>query len=682
MFILTEKPSVAKEFAHALGGFTYHKGYYSNANDCITHAVGHVLSLFDPEDYDISLKKWDMHNLPIIPSNMQYKEIGETKDQLKIIAQCFKNFDSSDFILATDAEREGEFIGALILDYVGFKNYKTARRFWVSSALTKEVILNGIKNAKPLSEYEMYKKAGYARQQADWLTGINITRLLSIKANTFLSFGRVQTAILSAIYARDKNIENFKPKPYNQFEVNVGDFSLWLNDENDDIKLAQGCALLLQAENTIIKNTSVFIKDVQTDNKKELPPKLFSLTALQKHCSQKFKYSPKQTLQIAQSLYEDKKCLSYPRTPSSVLGDDNVELFKEKFELLSKEYTELAIDCVQENISAQNKRIFNSAKLVDHHALIPLSVLPSDVSEEQKNVYMAVLQRFFSTIKKEHTYNMIRIKADAKGFLLSANLKMITQEGWKKGIADEEESSEKAQRCAFSSVPSIAQEYKVLATKKHEKFTKPKNHFTESAILSLMENPRGENDEGKLVSLGTPATRAGIIDTLLKRSYVTKQKQNLLISDKGKFLIESVIKIPQLCSFVSLSTTTQWEEKLQTNPSDFLSQIKDFLITSFPEIKTLKQSQWENKGLGKCPLCSATVFEGKKNYFCANYKTCDFTVWKQICNANISTSDITSLTEGGSTRLKKMKKKDGTEFSAKLKYNKKEKKIDFVFNKK
>ncbi|MFI3257020.1 MAG: toprim domain-containing protein, partial [Spirochaetales bacterium] len=184
MFILTEKPSVAKEFAHALGGFTYHKGYYSNANDCITHAVGHVLSLFDPEDYDISLKKWDMHNLPIIPSNMQYKEIGETKDQLKIIAQCFKNFDSSDFILATDAEREGEFIGALILDYVGFKNYKTARRFWVSSALTKEVILNGIKNAKPLSEYEMYKKAGYARQQADWLTGINITRLLSIKANT------------------------------------------------------------------------------------------------------------------------------------------------------------------------------------------------------------------------------------------------------------------------------------------------------------------------------------------------------------------------------------------------------------------------------------------------------------------------------------------------------------------
>ncbi len=495
MFILTEKPGVAKEFAAALGGFSYQKGFYTNGRDCITHAVGHVLELYSPEEYDPSLKKWDLNDLPIIPDTMKYKAIVSTKEQLAIIKSCFQKYDSSNLILATDAEREGEFIGALILNYVEFKNYATAKRFWVSSALTQDVILDGLKNAKPLLEYSKYKDAGYARQHADWLIGMNITRLLTLKAGTILTFGRVQTAVLGAIYARCKQVKNFVKEKYFQYEILLEDFSLFLL-ENGENKLAQRCANY--AEQNILPGSNVTITNVETEKKTEHPPKLFNITGLQKYCSQKFKYSPKKTLEIAQSLYETEKCLSYPRTPSTVLGDDNVDLFQEKFNLLSRIYSDLSDDCILANISSSNKRIFNSDKLVDHHALIPLKDISSSASLEQKNVYMAVLERFFTVLKESHIYNLVKITGKQNEHIFTGTVKMVLQNGFKSSSSEDEESEldKLAQRCANFRVPEIGENYEIKDTKVHEKYTQPKKLFTEATLLALMENPKGE--EGSL----------------------------------------------------------------------------------------------------------------------------------------------------------------------------------------
>ena len=272
-------------------------------------------------------------------------------------------------MLATDAEREGEHIGALILNYVGFKHYDTAKRFWVSEALTPDVVKKGFENLKSLSNYESYKKAGLSRARSDWLLGINISRLLALSTNTNAFFGRVQTAILGAIYLRDKNIANFKPVPYFQLAVKVQylgtNFEMLFNKNGEDRfatkeQLAQRCANL--------KQKTLTVKEIQTERKTENQPQLFNITGLQKYCSNKYHLTPEETLSIAQELYEKLKCLSYPRTPSTVLGDDNVELFRTKFELLSVHYPQLAQRCANKYISPDNKRLFNSAKLQDHHA--------------------------------------------------------------------------------------------------------------------------------------------------------------------------------------------------------------------------------------------------------------------------------------------------------------------------
>ena len=406
MFILTEKPSVAKDIAAALGGFSFSKenGWYQRSGkDCIIAAHGHLLELCEPEDYNPDLKKWTKETLPIIPVKMNYRKIPDSNKTLEKIRNAFRIFGQEDVVIATDAEREGELIGAIILNHVGFTEYATAKRFWVSQALSPEVVKNGLATAKPLEEYQSYKMAGYARQHSDWLVGINITRLLSCSTGTLCSFGRVQSAVLGAIYLREKSIKNFTPEPYKEFQIKLEkdgkEFTALLSTESGT-RFAVDSSFLSSATTTIKPGTTVSVKNVSRQTKHLQPPQLFNITGLQKHCSSKFNLSPDETLKIAQKLYEEYKCLSYPRTPSVVLGDDNTDLFQKVYDTLSGIYPALAIGCQIEQITIKNKRIFNSAKLTDHHALIPLAPLPNNATPTEKNVYLAVTERFFNTIKE------------------------------------------------------------------------------------------------------------------------------------------------------------------------------------------------------------------------------------------------------------------------------------------
>ncbi|MCQ2601106.1 MAG: DNA topoisomerase [Treponema sp.] len=669
MIILTEKPSVARDIARALN-YKSSEGYWvsESGRDCIVAAHGHLLESYLPDDYDPKWKSWktSFQDLPIVPETFKYKIKDNCSETLKKIERCFRNFDSREFILATDAEREGEVIGAEILEYVEFAYYTTAKRFWVSEALTPEVVRKGIANAQPLSNYDSYKKAGFARAEADWLVGMNISRVLTVQANKLLSFGRVQTAILGAIYLRDRNIANFIPKDYFQLIVtltkNNQNFNVIFTKDNNDrfdddinLKIVQGNL-----------GEKLLIQSITREDKTENVPQLFNITGLQKYCSNKFHLTPDETLKIAQSLYETHKCLSYPRTPSVVLGDDNVELFRQKYELLSKVNPKLASRCDVNKISNTNKRLFNSANLTDHHALIPLNVLPENVSENERNVYNAVLLRFFQTIMNPCKYQVLTLDALQDNYHFIGKGRTYIDKGWKENF--EEEQDEETE--VFPNDIEKGDLLKIVKSETVAKKTTPKKHFTDATILALMENPRDEDVEktGKLVGLGTPATRAGIIKELIDRTYIIQKGQQLIISDLGKFLIETVIKIPALKDFISLKTTTSWEEKLTTEPDIFLSNIKSFIMNEVPKITV--SEKWIENEIGKCPIChKGNISEGQKSFYCSEYQNgCKFSISKNILGAPITKSDAMLLIHGKSTKFKKMhSQKTGKDFSAKLK---------------
>lgn len=682
MIVLTEKPSVAKDIAAGLGGFEKvpfgeadSKGrrdfYYVKGSDCIVSSAGHLLSLFEPGDYDAKYEKWNLSDLPIIPSRYRYKPIPSTLKILKKIKHVFETFDNKNFVLATDAEREGEHIGCLILKYVGFKEYSSARRFWVSEALTPDVVKKGFQNLKPLSDYESYKKAGLARARSDWLLGMNVSRLVALSTKANMYFGRIQTAILGAIYARDMNIKNFKSVPYFMLQVLAGE-TPFIFEENGKNKFSVKSALLNLASSLEGKNLQV--TDIQTDKKTENPPQLFNITGLQKHCADAYHLTPEETLNIAQKLYETYKCLSYPRTPSVVLGDDNVELFKEKFNLLKEKYPEKAQRCARSKITSENKRIFNSAKLQDHHALIPLNVLPDAASEAEKNVYTAVLERFFAVIKPPYEYGITTVTASADGKIFKAKGKTVYDTGWKGKSPDDKSDNKSENENEEAEIPTEIKKgdsLKIGKTEILEKMTQPKKHYTNSSILALMENPKGEDENlGKLAGIGTPATRAGFIATLLKREYITQKGQQLLITDKGIFLIKTVLKIPSLANLIKLSTTTDWEKKLSENPEEFLSDNEKFLRGELPKIKITEVYKRENEGLCGCPLCKkGKVLVSKKtgNYFCSAYKDCHFVIFKEHSGAAISAADALALCSGKLTKKKKILSKSGKTFEARLK---------------
>ncbi len=679
MLILTEKPSVAQDIADTLG-FTKNPalGCFVSADgkSGIVAAHGHLLELYKPEDYTGQTKKtWTLSELPLIPAQMKYKKIPpepKKPDSLEIIKRAFQKFGQENFILATDAEREGELIGALILDYIGFTKYDSARRFWTSEALTSDVIKKAIRESKPLKNYEHYKTAGLARQHADWLVGMNFTRLLSVQSETLCPFGRVQTAVLGAIFMREKAIEEFKPRPYVQLQITASkdnqSFKLtFFQNENErfspDDKIVSDC------KNQLASNKKLRIKEITKQEKTENPPQLFDITELQKYCSEHYQFSPSQTLELAQSLYEKHKCLSYPRTPSVVLGDDNVELFKAKFELLKNSYPKSAQGCAPENITAENKRIFNSAKLTDHHALIPLSPLSTEANESEKKVYTAVVKRFFNVIKPPHIYEQTNIIAESENgkFTFKTSGKKIIQQGWKqtdekRDVALEEEGVQVLPELAPEEIVTV-QNREVL-----QKMTKAQKHYTNASILAMMKNPKGDKDEnlGKLAGLGTPATRAKILQGLIARKLIEVIKQNILITEKGKFLIKQVLQLPSLADLISISTTTKWEQQLQDEPQKFLENIKSFIRAELPGMKLT--TKWERPFLGLCPVCGGKVYSGKKSYFCENLpkEKCRFSLSKIICAASISEQDASSLLSGKETRAKKMKSKTGEEFSARL----------------
>jgi DNA topoisomerase-3 len=665
VLVLCEKPSVAGDFADALG-CEKRKGYYQNRDTVITYCVGHLFELCKPESYNPAYKTWDDDHLPIIPPVFRYERIPGVSFQTDTVLSLLKKHAQDEIVIATDAGREGELIARIALAESGIADFSRIKRFWVSEAHTPEVIQKGLREAKPLSFYDGISREGFARQRADWLVGINLTRYMTIRNKTLFSVGRVQTAVLNAIAMRNEETAHFVPVPFVELEAvlrssNGTMIKAWLiNPETEKTGFANDRDYVRDAlEQCRIHDITHYQSRVTRETRR--PEKLLDITGLQKAAYKRFAYTPEKTLELAQSLYEKYKCLSYPRTPSRVMGDQNVELFREKFKLLSKKYPVYARFADESLIRVENKNIFNSAALEDHHALIPLNVLPEDAALAERKVYEIVLASFFTVCMKDYIYNKKGLIFHVGNYMFRSQVNEVIQRGFKKSVVEKKEPDENVQDVEQFDEKTC----KLIKTEILQKETRPKKEFSFDTLLGFMENPRDE--EGvKLAGLGTPATRAAIIKTLFDREYLREEKKKLYATEKGLFLINQLKCHDELQKIADAAQTTEWEKQLRADPDGFEEAVVTWLRSC---VQKTGKAVYRKEPIGVCPMCGKPVTEHAKSYCCTAYASnppCHFAIWKEIAGAKISMRDAALLLASKPTPVKKCISKSGKQFSASL----------------
>ena len=706
--ILTEKPSVARDFAMALGASGRGQdGFIENDQYVITWAIGHLLAPYDPEDYDAAYKKWSLNTLPIIPSEFKFKAQPKTKKQLDVIKRILKRTDIEKLIVATDAGREGELIARLILNE-GRSKVK-AFRFWTSAALTKDVIHQEMKKLKPLYEYDRLFIAGRARQKADWLVGMNLSRLATIKLNDLFSIGRVQTAVLSLLVERRKAIDTFIPQDYFEFK---GKFKFkngivsayWFDPKKKEDEKRQDKRDFFDDLLKKVQNKKAVITVLNETEKTSYPQGLYSLTELQRQANMLYGFSASRTLEIAQSLYEKYKCLSYPRTDSKVMATSSFDMVRGLVFKFKEIYPEHFEKFAGFKVSVKNKTVFDDSRLTDHHGLIPLKDFSGDESSPEGKIFHLVLKRFISNFLENHRYLETDVEITCENNLFKARGKKIIEIGFK---ALEGRESEEI-------LPEITlNEEGVFGSGEVEsKKTKPPFEYTEASLLYDMTNPArlvNESDLKKIfrteIGLGTQATRAQIIETLLKRNYVERAAKNLKATEKGILLVDRLNDMPKTRELTSVSQTAKLELALQsmaegeTDDLDFLDKINDFIQTATNEWKAIEgvprdKSKPKSYGgktygpkvpakfsnLGPCPICGAEIKDFPKSYSCSRWKEgCQFTIWKVVAKKKLSESQVKKLmTDKKTDLIKGFKSKAGKPFEAYLTMNK-EGKVEFEF---
>ena len=679
MLIIAEKSNVAKEFADALS-CRKNGGIYSGGDITIASCKGHLFNLEEPKHYTSEY-------FPVIPDRFDYRTNPKTTEITKIVISLLKKHRHDEILIATDADREGEVIARECLLMAGITDFSRIKRFWVSQALTAEVIKNGIRDAKPLSEYNTLSAQGFARQHADWLVGMNFSRYISRAANTRLPVGRVQTAILSAISERCDTIKNFRSERYFEHygifrptrvgSGNAGCTGIYIEDSTAKFPEDSRSQKLKEC----IGKKAV-LKEKKEEEKSIEPPQLYNLNSAQKDAFRFFGYSANETLAIIQSLYDDLKCVSYPRTPSKVMGSGNTELCRDVFDELCSAYPKYRQLAASEDFSASNKRCFNDKKLEAHHALIPLKALPENADERQMNIYNLILDRFMAAFLPEAKYiqQVYILEAEGKTFRISG--RKTTEPGWKKfsdilsdrhvSVQSEETEDEE------QSLDGIEWNSLVLSeTETKEKWTNPPKYFNEASILSFMENPKPDrhmpaHDEAneKLAGLGTPATRHTFIPKLTANGYIEVQKKNFICTRLGETLLES-LRNSSLRQVADISATTQWEKELAENPEIFEKKMKDYVRQAVSTEIRIDRSGITADSI-KCPVCGKPIRESAKSWFCTGYKDgCKFkSLWKETRGTKFTKADIRALCEGKKTPLKKCTKKDGGSYECRFILNK------------
>ena len=623
--IICEKPSVVMAIASALGIETKKDGYMESEDFLVSWCIGHLAELSQPSCYGSEYEKWSLETLPILPETWQLTISKDKEKQFNILKKLLFRNDVTEVINACDAGREGELIFRFVMEKADCK--KPVKRLWISS-MEEGAIRKGFENLKDGKDYDSLYRSALCRAKADWLVGINATRLFSLLYNHTLNVGRVQSPTLKMLVDRNEAITNFKKEKYYHVRLALGDaeaVSEKFSDKEEAEKVAKAC-----------KGKSTVCTSLTSEKKEALPPKLFDLTALQKEANRIFGYTAKQTLDLAQSLYE-KKLLTYPRTDSNYLTDDMEETAETVIHtLLSKFSFMQGVKLIPEVTG-----LLNSKKVSDYYAVIPtmelekteLSLLP----ESERNILFLAGARLLMASASSHVYETVTATFSCEDHTFTAKGKTVLSSGWKeierfflmslKEKPDKENEKELPAFCkgeSFDSFPIKVTEHDTL----------PPKAYTESTLLSSMERAGNKEttEDAERKGLGTPATRAAIIEKIIKAGFVTRKGKQLIPTKDGMNLISV---LPE--TLTSPLLTAEWENELsriakeKADADSFMEKIealtKDLIENADAEKAKAELFKQEKTVIGLCPRCKSPVYEGKKNYYCSN-RDCLFSMWK------------------------------------------------------
>ena len=623
--VIAEKPSVARSIAAVIGATEKQTGYWQGGGYLVSWCIGHLVSFAEAGQYDEKYCKWKYEDLPILPQPWQFIVPDEKKQQFEVLRALLNRPDVDSVTAATDAGREGELIFRFVYQMAGCT--KPVKRLWVSS-MEDAAIREGFANLRPDSDYDALYQSALCRAKADWLVGINATRLFSVLYHKTLTVGRVQTPTLKMLVDRDAKILRFQKEKYYTVGIQSG-----------SLKADSGRIASMDEANTLkstCAGTSAICTSIKRERKTEQPPKLYDLTTLQREANRLFGFTAKQTLDYAQQLYE-KKLLTYPRTDSQYLTEDMGQTAQH----LVSDLLGLLPFAQGLGLTPEVGRILNSKKVSDHHAIIPTSEFVKQgftgLAESESKLMNLVCSKLLCAVAAPHEYETVTAVFSCAGNEFTAKGKTVLVPGWKE-IDQRFRSNLKAdtEEEVLNTLPEPAegQSFSVMANVS-EHFTSPPKAYTEDTLLSAMERAGAEDmpEEAERKGLGTPATRAAILEKLVQMGFVQRKGKQLVPTKDG---INLAVVLPE--SLTSPALTAEWENRLteiakgSADPDEFMAEIEAQvrqLVKTYSCISADKQNLFQSERviIGKCPRCGENVYEGKKNFYCGN-RSCQFVMWK------------------------------------------------------
>lgn len=696
--VIAEKPSVARDIAAVLGAKQKRNGYLEGNGYRVTWCIGHLVQLAAPEDYAEELRRWRMDTLPIMPDQFRYDIVPATKSQFNVVQQLIHQ--SQEIICATDAGREGQLIFEYVLQLSQPPEQCRIQRLWISS-MTDEAIREGFAALKDNQQYQRLYQSARCRSEADWLVGINFTRLFTLRYGTKLTVGRVQTPTLALLVERQQAIDGFQAAPYYQLEGHFGTLrALWHRgnvNRLDSREEAQKLQQMLTGHNGTVTK-------LDTSRKTEDRPLLFDLTELQRESNRRFGYTAQETLSIAQTLYERHKFITYPRTDSRYLTADMKPQIPQLLQKMAAVYPE-SVPFIRQMAQKKlplDKRIINDSKVSDHHAIIVTNQIqhyqPQKLTPKENNVLKLIMIRMLTALSDKKLYDetKLEITMDNQKDIFKATGRIIVDEGWTlvertlsarpasqqdDGKAEQDKEDDQQILTGIQLHQQVhLDEIKIL-----EKKTTPPKPYTEATLLTAMEKASREIDDKSLKEsmkgkgLGTPATRAGIIEKLISVGYAERKKKNLYPTQQGVTFIQLV---PE--SIRQVEMTAQWELQLQDicdgkgNPDQFMQEIRQYVQQTVAENKSLNNVQAvSRKGtlrrvVGKCPKCGCNVIESEKSFYCDGFRQahkCNFSLWKnnkylQARGITLTAELAEELLSTGKMQINNLVSKSGNHYNA------------------
>ena len=626
ILVVAEKPSVAQSIAKVLGATSRKDGYLEGNNYIISWCVGHLVGLADASSYDERYAKWRYDDLPIVPEEWLFEVPKDKAQQFKVLRDLMKDKRVTELVCATDAGREGELIFRLVYNKAGCT--KPFKRLWISS-LEDAAIREGFNHLRDSRDYDKLYEAALSRSKADWIVGINGTRLFTTLYKKKLVVGRVQTPTLAMLVEREGKITTFHKEKY--FNVHVQKDGLTADMEK--IKTEDEAKAIAAA----CDKKQAVVSSLKRETKTVNPPKLYDLTTLQREANRYYSFTAQQTLELVQSLYE-KKLLTYPRTDSQFITDYMEGTARQVIDIICRKVS--IFDSMKHEPDI--KRITNNAKVTDHHAIIPTVQLEkqdiSELPESEQKIIRLVAMRLLSSTGEKHIYDETSVTLSCEGYEFKTKGKTVTQEGWKaieQRFKDALKNKDKEE--PEKVLPAINEKdiLSPVSASVTEHYTTPPKQYTEDTLLSAMETAGNEefDDDTEKKGLGTPATRAGIIEKLVKSGFIERKGKSLVPTKDGNNL---VCVLPE--QITSPSMTAEWENTLMqiergnADADKFIVGIVDMtasLVKAYPFLSDAEASRFESgkEVIGKCPRCGSPVYVGKGNFYCSS-KECSFCMWE------------------------------------------------------